>query len=90
MCLHMHTCVFSRQTLLLPKSFLHLGFCKSHIPFMLVGFLGGSGVKNPHAVQEMWVQSLSWKDPLEEERSSHSNILVGKSHGQRRLSGYSP
>ena len=26
---------------------------------------GGSVVKNPPAVQEMWVQSLGWEDPLE-------------------------
>ena len=37
-------------------------------------------VKNPPAMQEelkeMWVQSLSWKDPLEEEMATHSNILA--------------
>ena len=36
----------------------------------------------------MWVQSLGWKYPLEEEMSTHSSILVGKSQGQRSLSGY--
>ena len=30
------------------------------------------------------------KDPLEKEMATHSSILVGKSHGQRRLVGYSP
>ena len=29
------------------------------------GFSGGSMVKNPPAVQEMWVRSLGQKDPLE-------------------------
>ena len=33
-------------------------------------------VKNPPAMQEMWVQSLSREDPLEEEMASHSSILV--------------
>ena len=26
--------------------------------------------------QEMWVRSLDWKDPLEEEMAAHSSILV--------------
>ena len=33
-------------------------------------------VKNPIAVQETWVQSLGWKDPLEEEMAVHSGILA--------------
>ena len=28
------------------------------------GFPGGSVVKNPPAMQETWVQSLGWEDPL--------------------------
>ena len=28
--------------------------------------------------QEMWVQSLSWKDALEEEMTAHSRILAWK------------
>ena len=35
--------------------------------------------------QETWVQSLGWEDPLEEEMAT----LLGKSHGQRILLGYS-
>jgi len=31
------------------------------------GFPDGSAVKNPPAMQLMWVQSLDWEDPLEEE-----------------------
>ena len=26
-------------------------------------------------MQEIWVQSLGWKDPLEKEMATHSNIL---------------
>jgi len=26
--------------------------------------------------QEMWVQSLGWEDPLEEEMATHSSILA--------------
>ena len=36
---------------------------------------GGSVVKNPLAMQEMWVQSLGQEDPLEEEMATHSSIL---------------
>ena len=40
--------------------------------------------------QEMLIWSLGQKDILEKEMATHSNILVGKSHGQRSLEGYSP
>ena len=33
-------------------------------------------VKNPPAVQETWVQSLGWEDPLEKEIATHSRILA--------------
>ena len=33
-------------------------------------------VKNPPAMQEMWVQSLGWEDPLEEGMAIHSSILT--------------
>ena len=33
-------------------------------------------VKNPHAMQETWVRSLSWEDPLEEGMATHSSILA--------------
>ena len=42
------------------------------------GFPDGSVVKDPPAVQQMLVQSLSQEDPLEEEMVTHSNILVWK------------
>ena len=41
-------------------------------------------------ILKMWVRSLSWEDPLEEEMATHSSILPGESHGQRSLVGYSP
>ena len=40
------------------------------------GFPGGSVVKNPPAMQETQVWSLSWEDPLEEGMVTHSNILA--------------
>ena len=33
-------------------------------------------VKNLLAIRETWVQSLGWKDPLEEEMATHSNVLA--------------
>ena len=38
-------------------------------------------VMKPPAVQEMqetWVRSLGWEDPLEEEMATHSSILAWK------------
>ena len=33
-------------------------------------------VKNLPAMQETWVQSLGWEDPLEKEMAAHSSILA--------------
>ena len=33
-------------------------------------------VKNPPAMQETWVQSLGWEDPLEKGKASHSSVLA--------------
>ena len=43
-------------------------------------------------MQEMWVQSLGWEDPLEKEMETHSNILVWEilrteEHGGLQLMG---
>ena len=35
-------------------------------------------VKRLPAIQETWVRSLGWKDPLEKEMATHSNILGWK------------
>ena len=49
---------------------------------MLVLFIGlplvAQSVKNLPAVQETWVQSLGWEDPLEKEMATHSSILAWK------------
>ena len=44
-------------------------------------------VKSLPAMQETWVQPLGWEDPLEKDLPTHS---LGKSHGRRRMVGYSP
>ena len=33
-------------------------------------------VKNPPAMQETWVRSLGWKDPLEKGKAPHSSTLA--------------
>ena len=35
-------------------------------------------VKHLPAVQETWVQSLDWEDPLEKEMATHSSTLAWK------------
>ena len=49
----------------------------------------GEMVKNPPAMQETWVRSLGWEDPLEEGMATPV-LLPGESNGQRSLAGYSP
>ena len=55
----------------------------SNIPLCIctasLGFPDGSAVKNPPALQEpqeMQVQSLGHKDPLEEDMTTHSSVLA--------------
>ena len=33
-------------------------------------------VKNPPAMQETWIRSLGWGDPLEKGKATHSSILA--------------
>ena len=48
-------------------------------------------VKNPPAMQETWVRSLDWEDPLEEDIATHSSILAWRIPMDRgALVGYSP
>ena len=66
--------------------------CNDNSPFSCLvdgkfhsGFLGSSAVKNPSAIQEMemWVQSLGWEDPLEEEMATHSSVLAWRIPGTK-------
>ena len=47
-------------------------------------------VKSLPAVQETWVRSLRWEDPLEKTWQPTPVFLPGKSSGQRSLVGYRP
>ena len=42
----------------------------------ILGFIGGSFVKNPPAKQEMRIRSMGWEVPLEKETATHSGILA--------------
>ena len=43
---------------------------------LFMGFPGGSVVKNPPAMWEIWVQSLGWEDTLEEGMATHCSIAA--------------
>ena len=38
-------------------------------------------VKKLPAMQETWVRSLSWEDPLDKGKATHSSIQPGELHG---------
>ena len=49
------------------------------LDYMMMGFPGGSVVQKLPEMQELqetWVQSLGWQDPLEEGMATHSSILA--------------
>ena len=77
------------------------GFCHSEnleaviglVVSSMQGFTGGSVVKNLPAMQEMpemKLPSLSQEDPWRRKWQPTQVFLMGKSHGQRSLVGYSP
>ena len=41
--------------------------------------LVAQSLKNPSAMQETWVLSLCWEDPLEKDIATDSSILAGES-----------
>ena len=47
-------------------------------------------VKNLPAMQETWVQSLGWEDPLEEGMATRSSVLAWRIPRTKSLVGYSP
>ena len=79
--------VSPRELLLPPKSFWFKSQ-KQRSP-STSSFSGGSVVKNPPAMQETWVGSLGWEDPLEKEIATLSSVPVWEIPWQRRLTGCS-
>ena len=60
-----------------------------------MGFPGGSAGKESacnlgNHMQDMWVQSQGWEDPLERVWQATQVFLPGEPHGQRSLVGYGP
>ena len=53
-----------------------LTFCLSSTTGGFRAPLVAQRVKNPPAVQETWLWSLSWEDPLEKGMATHSSILT--------------
>ena len=47
-------------------------------------------VKNLPTVQETWVQSLGWEDPMEKGMATHSSILAWRISWTEGLVSYCP
>ena len=54
----------------------HCWIWRNTMMTIVLTFPGGSVVKNPPAMQEKWIWSLGWEDPLEKEMATHSSILA--------------
>ena len=52
-----------------------------------MGLPNVSMVKNQPAVQESWVQSLGWEDPLERKMATHCSILAWRISWTEELGG---
>ena len=50
--------------------------CYCYYLIYSMGFPGGQLVKNLTTMQETWVRSLGWEDPLEEGMVTHPSILA--------------
>ena len=60
----------------MPTHVLGLGHTfNTQQPFLMASLVA-QGVKNLPAVQKTWVRSLSWEDPLEKGKATHSDILA--------------
>ena len=67
--------------------------CEKYIPVVYKLIIAGSVVKNPPAMwemQETWVWSLGWEEPLEEEMATPSSSLAWKIPWERNLVCYCP
>ena len=72
---------------ILDKANLILKLCLLKLEYILTTFLVAQEVKNLPAKKENWLQSVGWKDPLEESMATHS--IIENPHGERSLLGYS-
>ena len=76
------------------KNLIGAIFSLSSLKLQLWAFMVAKMINDLPAVWETWVQSLGWKDLLEEGMATYSSILAWKIedilHGYRGLIGYSP
>ena len=80
---------FCLKTLFCPGNYLKSGW-RWNWERWEWGFPGGSVVKNLPAMQETWVLSLGWEDPLENGMATHSQYSGLENPLDRDLVGYSP
>ena len=72
---------FSKSSLYICKFLVHI-LLKPSLDFehdlasMLRASLVAQRLKRLPAIQETWVRSLGWEDPLEKEMATHSSILA--------------
>ena len=59
-----------------PVSYTTLPFDNEVIQYILMASLVAQLVKNPPAMQETWVRSPGWEDPLEKGMATRSSILA--------------
>ena len=63
---------------------MHLGgTCIPHLRVSMVA----QWLKNLPAMQETWVKSLGWEDPLGEEMATHSSVLAWRIPGMGEPGG---
>ena len=55
--------------------------------FFIWASLVAQMVKNPPAMQDTWVRSLSWEDPLEKGKATHSSVLAWRSPWTKEAAG---
>ena len=58
------------------KTTIRSHFTPHHTRMPIEASLKAHMVKNLPAMQETWVQSLGWEDPLEKEMATHSSNLA--------------
>ena len=69
-----------------------MGLCLRLLPLWKTDYvkevsLVAQTVKNLPAMQETWVRSLGWEDPLQEGMATHSSILAWRIPGTEEPSG---
>ena len=67
---------YARDPGLIPGSGRSTGEEIGYSPQFFRAFFVAQLIKNPSAMRETWVPSLSWENPLEMGKATHSSILA--------------